>query len=35
MMTFTAPLPEHMKRTWETFGWGETDVPADPFTEKA
>lgn len=34
MLTFTAPLPEHMKRTWETFGWGETDVPADPFAEK-
>lgn len=34
MLTFTAPLPDHMKRTWETFGWGETDVPADPFAEK-
>lgn len=28
-----APLPEHMKRTWETVGWRESDVPADPFEE--
>jgi 23S rRNA pseudouridine955/2504/2580 synthase len=31
MMTFTAPLPEHMARTWKTLDWGEKDVPADPF----
>ena len=31
MMTFTAPLPEHMQRTWKTLDWGENDVPADPF----
>jgi 23S rRNA pseudouridine955/2504/2580 synthase len=31
MMTFTAPLPEHMARTWKTLDWGENDVPADPF----
>jgi 23S rRNA pseudouridine955/2504/2580 synthase len=31
MMTFTAPLPEHMQRTWKTLDWGEKDVPADPF----
>ena len=31
MMTFTAPLPEHMARTWKTLGWAENDVPADPF----
>jgi 23S rRNA pseudouridine955/2504/2580 synthase len=30
-MTFTAPLPEHMQRTWKTLDWGENDVPADPF----
>ncbi len=30
-MTFTAPLPEHMARTWKTLDWGENDVPADPF----
>lgn len=31
MMTFTAPLPDHMARTWKLMGWKETDVPADPF----
>jgi 23S rRNA pseudouridine955/2504/2580 synthase len=31
MMTFTAPLPDHMARTWKTLDWGESDVPADPF----
>lgn len=31
MMTFTAPLPEHMARTWKLLDWNETDVPADPF----
>lgn len=30
-MTFTAPLPEHMVRTWKLLDWKETDVPADPF----
>lgn len=32
MMTFTAPLPEHMARTWKALDWKEDDVPADPFT---
>ena len=31
MMTFTAPLPDHMARTWKTLDWNESDVPADPF----
>ncbi|MDQ2067477.1 RluA family pseudouridine synthase [Xinfangfangia sp. CPCC 101601] len=31
-VTFTAPLPEHMARTWEILDWKVTDVPADPFT---
>jgi 23S rRNA pseudouridine955/2504/2580 synthase len=31
MMTFVAPLPEHMARTWKTLDWGENDVPQDPF----
>jgi len=30
-MTFTAPLPEHMARTWKLLDWKESDVPADPF----
>lgn len=32
MMTFTAPLPDHMVKTWKTLDWNENDVPADPFT---
>ncbi len=31
LMTFTAPLPEHMERTWKLLDWKEKDVPADPF----
>ncbi|WP_151720595.1 RluA family pseudouridine synthase [Gemmobacter serpentinus] len=30
-MTFTAPLPEHMQRTWKLMDWKEGDVPEDPF----
>lgn len=30
-MTFVAPLPDHMARTWKALDWKETDVPADPF----
>lgn len=32
-ITLTAPLPEHMARTWKTLGWSERDVPADPFED--
>jgi len=28
-----APMPDHMKRTWDTLDWHERDVPADPFEE--
>ena len=31
MMTFTAPLPDHMAKTWKMLDWHEKDVPADPF----
>jgi 23S rRNA pseudouridine955/2504/2580 synthase len=31
MVTFTAPLPEHMERTWKALDWNPKDVPADPF----
>jgi 23S rRNA pseudouridine955/2504/2580 synthase len=31
MLTFEAPLPEHMARTWKLLDWKEKDVPADPF----
>jgi 23S rRNA pseudouridine955/2504/2580 synthase len=32
-LTITAPLPEHMKRTWSFLQWQEGDVPEDPFEE--
>ena len=32
-LSLTAPLPEHMARSWETFGWSPSDVPADPFED--
>ncbi|MCV2869334.1 RluA family pseudouridine synthase [Defluviimonas sp. WL0002] len=34
-ITLTAPLPDHMKRTWKTVGWAEADAPADPFEDQA
>lgn len=34
VMTFTAPLPAHMAKTWKTMGWSAADVPADPFAEE-
>ncbi len=30
-MRFVAPLPPHMARTWDTFGWRPDAVPDDPF----
>lgn len=32
-LTITAPLPEHMVRTWELFGWRDADAPENPFEE--
>ena len=29
----TAPLPEHMDRTWAEVGWQPSEAPADPFEE--
>ena len=34
-LTITAPLPEHMARTWDLFGWRPGDVPEDPFEDDA
>ncbi|MFA5580807.1 MAG: RluA family pseudouridine synthase [Paracoccaceae bacterium] len=34
MLTFTAPMPDHMSRTWDFFGWHPTDAPADPFEDE-
>lgn len=33
MLAITAPMPDHMQRTWETFAWDERDVADDPFEE--
>ena len=32
-LDLTAPLPPHMARTWDLFGWRPQDAPADPFEE--
>ncbi len=32
-VTITAPLPEHMKHSWDTFGWTEDLAADDPFEE--
>ncbi len=32
-LTLTAPMPEHMARTWQAVGWHPEDVPADPFED--
>lgn len=34
ILQLTAPLPDHMARTWDTFAWDPADVPADPFEEE-
>ena len=33
LLTLTAPLPQHMGRTWEIFGWNPAEDPLDPFEE--
>lgn len=30
-LTVTAPLPEHMQRTWDFVGWSASDAALDPF----
>ena len=32
-LTLTAPLPDHMAKTWKYVDWRAEDVPADPFEE--
>lgn len=32
-LQLTAPLPDHMQRTWKMLGWDGLDVPVDPFAE--
>lgn len=29
----TAPMPDHMQRTWDMFQWQASDAPDDPFEE--
>ena len=33
-MSLVAPIPEHMARTWEVFGWNMTDLPEPIFGEE-
>ena len=33
ILTVVAPLPEHMARTWATFGWRAADAPDDPWED--
>ncbi len=33
-ITLTAPMPDHMARTWKSVGWSEHDVPEDPFRDE-
>jgi 23S rRNA pseudouridine955/2504/2580 synthase len=35
VLNLTAPLPDHMARTFESLDWHARDVPADPFAEDA
>ena len=35
VLHLTAPLPDHMARTWEMLDWRATDAPSDPFEEEA
>jgi len=32
-ISLTAPLPDHMVRTWEMLDWRPEDVPVDPFED--
>lgn len=32
-VSLTAPLPEHMQRTWKQVGWEGEDVPLNPFED--
>ncbi len=34
-LVVTAPLPDHMARTWALFGWRPQDAPDDPFEDLA
>ncbi|MEM1341645.1 MAG: RluA family pseudouridine synthase, partial [Pseudomonadota bacterium] len=31
LLRLTAPLPDHMAKTWDLLEWRASDVPVDPF----
>ena len=33
-LSLTAPMPDHMVRTWKMLDWHAKDAPADPFEEE-
>ena len=33
-LTLTAPLPEHMARTWDMMDWDISEAPSDPFEDE-
>jgi 23S rRNA pseudouridine955/2504/2580 synthase len=33
MLSLTAPLPAHMRETWDFFGWRDGDAPENPFAD--
>lgn len=35
ILSLTAPMPEHMRRTWDLFQWRDGDAPEDPFEDLA
>jgi 23S rRNA pseudouridine955/2504/2580 synthase len=35
ILELTAPLPDHMRRTWDLFQWRDADAPEDPFEDPA
>lgn len=32
-VTISAPMPDHMRRTWKMFEWAEAEHPGDPFED--
>jgi 23S rRNA pseudouridine955/2504/2580 synthase len=35
IVAFTAPLPPHMRQTWDYVGWNDGMAPVDPFAQEA
>lgn len=34
LLTLTAPLPQHMRQTWDFLGWDPREAPLDPFEDR-